>query len=236
MNIAELSMADLTGVILGFFLTLLVFSYIFGDNPLFRLTIHIFIGVAAGYAGMVVIYNVLLPRLVIPLFSEDRGELLLALVPLLLGLLLLTKLFPRLARVGNFPMAYLVGVGAAAAIGGSVLGTMFPQASASINLLDLGAARENGVNAGVQFINGGLILLGTLTTLAYFHFGTRSRPDQPAERQPWIEAVSKVGSYFIAVTFGVLFAGVYAAALAALVERLFFLWDFLRPFLIPFTS
>ena len=236
MSIAELGLADLIGVILGFFFTLLVFSYIFGDNPLFRITIHIFIGVAAGYAGMVAIYNVLIPRLLIPLLSQDRGEQLLTLVPLLLGLLLLTKLFPRFARIGNFSMAYLVGVGAAAAIGGAVLGTLFPQTSASINLFDLQAAREAGTNAGIQFINGGIILLGTLSTLAYFHFGTRSQSDQPIQRQPWIEWVSKIGGFFIAVAFGVLFAGVYAAALAALVERLFFLVDFIRPFIEPFIS
>lgn len=236
MSIAELGLADLIGVILGFFFTLLVFSYIFGDNPLFRITIHIFIGVAAGYAGMVAIYNVLIPRLLIPLLSQDRGEQLLTLVPLLLGLLLLTKLSPRFARIGNFSMAYLVGVGAAAAIGGAILGTLFPQTSASINLFDLQAAREAGTNAGIQFINGGIILLGTLSTLAYFHFGTRSQADQPIQRQPWIEWVSKIGGFFIAVAFGVLFAGVYAAALAALVERLFFLVDFIRPFIEPFIS
>jgi hypothetical protein len=32
------------------------------------------------------------------------------------------------------------------------------------------------------------------------------------------------GTVFIAVTLGVLFAGVYSAALTALIERLHFLW------------
>jgi len=236
MNITDLSMADLAGLILGFFLTLLVFSYIFGDNPLFRLTIHIFIGVAAGYAAMVTIYNILLPRLVVPLFGEDGGERLLALVPLLLGLLLFGKLSSRLAMLGNLPMAFLVGAGAAAAIAGALLGTLFPQTAASINLWDLQAARESGTGAGEQFINGGLILFGTLTTLVYFHFGVRSRPEQPDQRAPWIVEASKAGEFFIAVTFGVLFAGVYAAALAALVERLSFILDFIRTMLMPFIS
>jgi hypothetical protein len=235
MSLAELSLADLIGVIVGFIFTLLVFSYILGDNPLFRFTIHIFIGVAAGYAGIVVIYNVLLPRLIVPLFSADRGEQLLTLVPILLSLLLLAKLSPRLARLGNIPMAYLVGAGAAAAIGGTVIGTLFPQSTATINLFDLQAARETGTSIGAQFIDAVVILVGTLTTLAYFHFGVRSRPDRQPQRQAWIDGLGQVGSVFIAIAFGVLFAGVYAASLTALVQRLYFLVDFLKPLLMPLS-
>ena len=43
MNLAEMNLPDLVGTLLGFFFTLMVFSYAFGDNALFRATIHIFI-------------------------------------------------------------------------------------------------------------------------------------------------------------------------------------------------
>jgi hypothetical protein len=43
---AELTLPDLLGGFVGLLLTLLVFSYLLGDNVLFRITIHIFIGVA----------------------------------------------------------------------------------------------------------------------------------------------------------------------------------------------
>jgi hypothetical protein len=56
---------DLAGTVLGFIFTLLVFSYVFGDNALFRLTIYIFIGVAAGYAAVLAWYNVIW-RLALP--------------------------------------------------------------------------------------------------------------------------------------------------------------------------
>ena len=39
--------------IVSFVVTLLIFSYIFGDNPLFRLASYAFVGVAAGYAVVV---------------------------------------------------------------------------------------------------------------------------------------------------------------------------------------
>jgi hypothetical protein len=223
-----MNLADLIGGMFGFLLTLLVFSYLLGDNPLFRLVIYLFIGVSAGFAGIMAINSVLLPRLVAPLFSNSLPDVIQAAVPFLLALLLLAKLSPRLSGWGAIPMAYLVGVGAAAAVGGVVIGTVFPQVYASMNLFDLQVAVDRGMNVGFYLVNGGIILVGTITSLAYFHFGARVRPNQPPVRQPWIEELSQIGQLFIAITYGVLFAGVFSAALAALVERLSFLVDFLR--------
>jgi hypothetical protein len=58
--------------------------------------------------------------------------------------------------------------------------------------------------------------------------------DQAAERQPWIEGLSKVGQVFIAITFGALFAGVYTAALTAFIERIQFLWNTIWVKFLPF--
>jgi hypothetical protein len=232
MNIADLTLADLFGILIGFFFTLMVFSYILGDNPLFRLTLHLFIGVAAGYAAMVAIYSVILPRLVVPLLSDKPGEQLLTLIPLLLSLLLLTKILPQVSRLGNISMAFLVGVGAAAAIGGAVTGTLFPQTTASINLFDLPSIQARGENLWFQLVNGFIILLGTITTLIYFHFGTSSRLNKASNLRVGIESLGQIGQFFIAITFGVLFAGVYSAALSALIERLTFFVDFLKPLLL----
>ncbi|HEX7973131.1 MAG TPA: hypothetical protein VF498_01875 [Anaerolineales bacterium] len=233
MNLANLSPADLAGALLGFVFTLCIFSYIFGDNVLFRLAIYIFIGVAAGYAAVVAWYNVIWPQLVLPLVAGSPAERFLALFPLVLGVLLLTKTSSRLAVLGNPAMAYLVGVGVATAIGGAILGTIFPQALASINLYDLKAAQQSGGNVLVQLVNGSVVLVGTLTTLMYFHFGARPRLDQAPERSPLVEALAWVGQIFIAITLGALLAGVYAAALSALVERLHFLVQFLLPLILP---
>lgn len=226
-----LTLADLVGAVLSFFLTLMVFSYILGDNPFFRFAIYLFIGVASGYAAVVTIYNVILPNLVVPLFSPNREQQLIALIPLVLSLLFLTKIFPFTARWGNPSMAYLVGVAAAVAIGGAALGTLFPQITASTNLLNLGLLQQIDENLTLQLINGSLILLGTLTTLAYFHFSVRTVADEPTARPAWIDWLAGIGRIFIAVTFGFVFAGVYAAALTALVERLHFMVTLVSLFL-----
>ncbi|HSV86097.1 MAG TPA: hypothetical protein VLH85_05950, partial [Levilinea sp.] len=110
---------DLIWTVVGFVLTLMVFSYLFGDNPLFRLATYLFVGVSAGFSAVMVIYHVLMPRLLFPFLEGSFGlQAGLVIVPLVLGLLLVMKLSPRLTRAGEIPMAYLVGVGAAVIIGG----------------------------------------------------------------------------------------------------------------------
>jgi len=220
--------ADWIGALFGFVLTLLVFSYLVGDNPLFRITLHLFIGVSAGFAATVVIYNVIFPRMFVPLVYGQGSEQILALVPIVLAGLLVTKISPRLAFIGNLPMAYIVGVSAAAAIGGAVLGTLIPQTIASMNLLDAQASQAFDADLGLRLVNGIVILIGTLTTLAYFQFSSLSNLTEKTQLQTWIEALGQIGQVFVAITFGFLFAGVFSAALTALIGRVLFAVDFIR--------
>jgi hypothetical protein len=220
--------ADWIGALFGFVLTLLVFSYLVGDNPLFRITLHLFIGVSAGFAATVVIYNVIFPRMFVPLVYGQGSEQILALVPIVLAGLLVTKISPRFAFIGNLPMAYIVGVSAAAAIGGAVLGTLIPQTLASMNLLDAQASQAFDADLGLRLVNGIVILIGTLTTLAYFQFSSLSNLTEKTQLQTWIEALGQIGQVFVAITFGFLFAGVFSAALTALIGRVLFAVDFIR--------
>ena len=230
MGLAEMNLLDLVGMFVGLVLTLSVFSYILGDNVLFRIAIHIFIGVTAGYVAVVVWYNVIWPQLILPLLG---GNLFMVAPPFVLGVLLLAKAFPRFSGLGKPTMAYLVGVGAAAAIGGAVLGTVFPQINSAIGVFDAQTSTGLGDSFLLQFVNGSIILIGTVTTLAYFHFGAQNTRGKTPKRPAWIEGFSWVGRVFIAITFGVLFAGVYMAALTALIERLDFILELILSFVFP---
>jgi hypothetical protein len=216
---------DFVTAIVSFIFTLSVLSYLVGDNPLFRLAIYIFIGVSAGYAAAVAWHQVLWSKLFMSLIYGDTFERALALVPLLLGMLILMKLSPRTARLGNPAMAFMVGAGASVAVGGAVLGTLFPQTQASINLFDLKA----GGSVSERIFEASIILVGTLTTLVYFHFSAKATPSGP-QGSHLVDILGGIGQVFIAITFGALFAGVYAAAMTALVERLSFLWSFIASF------
>ena len=201
----------------AFLFTLFIFSYLIGDNFLFRIAVYIFVGVSAGYVGSVALKQVIGPDLFVPLLA---GKVLLA-VPLILAALLLTKASPRLTRLGMPTMALLVGVSAAVAIGGAVTGTLFPQIGATINLFDTSSAASSAQFFGMIF-NGVWILAGVITTLVYFHFGARTTSDGSVRRLGLIELIAFIGSIFLAITLGVLFAGVYSAALTALIDRFHF--------------
>lgn len=222
MNLSSLSMPDLIGTFAGFLLTLMIFSYIFGDNFLFRLALYLFIGVASGYAVVVAWYNVIWPHLISPLMYGSQYDRLFVAFPLVLGGMLLLKISPRLARLGNPALAYLLGVGMAAALGGAVLGTILPQSLSSVNLFDPQLLQQ-GSGFIWQLTKNSTILVGTLATLIYFHFGARrEKVSGSPQRSQWLEGLAGVGQIFIAIAFGALFAGVYSAAMTALVERLNF--------------
>ncbi len=215
---------DAISALTGLLLTLMVFSYLIGDNPLFRFAIYLFIGVSSGYAAAVIWHDVLVPKL----FSQwgDLNQVVLLIVPLLLSISLLAKLSPRISWIGNFAMAVLVGVGAAAAVGGALVGTLLPQAQAAMNAFDLGSA--GGANPFVKFFEGTVMLLGTVLTLASFQFTMRRAADGTVKPNPIFGGVAWSGRLFVAITLGVLFAGVYVAALTAMIERLSSMINFTR--------
>lgn len=222
---------DLISGVLSFLFTLLILSYLIGDNPLFRVAVYIFVGVASGYAAAVILNQVLMPRLFTPLipavFTGSLAEKINVIVPLFGSVFILMKISPRMSGIARIAMAYLVGAGAAVALAGAVTGTLLPQVEATINFFDRNAAAAQGMDIFEMLFSGGVILLGTVTSLAYFQFSARAKPDGSTKRFGLVELLAMVGRIFIGSTLGVIFAGVYAAALTALIERISSLFDFI---------
>ena len=212
---------DILGAIVGLVLTLMILSYMLGDNPLFRLAMYLFVGVAAGYAVVVAVQNVIIPQLFIPVLAMgsqtvDPGQITLLGFSWLLALLFLLKLQPS-NLIGRFPLALLAGVGAAVAVGGAITGTLLPQAAASafpIQFADPGA-----------LLTGVIIAAGVSATLLTFHYGVRAAPERAAQERGAVAQViqtgiAPIGRILIGLTFGVMYAGLIAGAAAALAERL----------------
>jgi hypothetical protein len=220
------------GIFAAAVLTLITLSYAFGDHPVFRVVLYLFIGVAAGYAGAVAIEDVILPQLVFPVLDAWNGVFQITpadlIIRVVLSALLLLKLSPRAANLGNPVTALLAGVGAALAIGGAVQGTILPQVGAAATTFDAAqfdlAMQGGHYGESIQVVFEGMILLlATVSTLAYFHFGAAARGSQAPLRPIIVDGLAWVGSIFIAITLATLFAGVLLAALSALIERLSFL-------------
>ena len=150
---------------------------------------------------------------------------------LALGVLLIGKLFPRFSRLGNVPMGYLVGAGAAVAIGGAILGTLFGQATGTIQAFEMNGS-VNADSAPLAHMVSALVgFVGTVATLAYFQFGTLTKGKRTGKRPLWLEGAAGIGKIFIAITLGAVFAGVLTASITALVERVVFIRDFFQLFL-----
>ena len=215
---------------IGLILTLLVFSYLIGDNPLFRFAIYLFIGVSSGYAAFAAWQYVLWPKLFSPFLLQFGNititQLILLAVPLVLSLSLLAKLSPRTSSMGNFAMAVLVGVGAATAVGGALMGTLVPQAAAAMNEFDIGSV--TGAAILTRLVQATIMFFGTILTLAAFHFTTGRAPDGSPKKNGFLDGLGQAGRVFISITLGVLFAGVYMASLTAMIERLSTLIHFTR--------
>jgi hypothetical protein len=219
--------ADFLWTIIGFILTLIVLSYVFGDHMLFRLVSYIFVGCSAGYVAVIVIYQVIIPHLIWPILSGSSNERILAFGGLVLSILLFTRLVPGLSKAGNLPLAYLVGVSAAVIISGAIYGTILPQINMVTSMTDSGI---QGTGYLYRIIEATTFLIGSVASLAYFHYGVPEK-SQDKKRSAVIEFLAKIGSGFIAITFGAVFAGVYAAAIAALMDRLVFILQFFQQIL-----
>lgn len=214
-----MNLADSIGVFLSFVFTIIIFSYLFGDNILFRLAIHIFIGVSSAIVVIVVFYNVIIPQMILPVIQGIRNEQYLFLFPLFLSVLVILKAFPKVSFLGDPVIALLVGIGAATAVGGAVNGTIIPQVMASINIFDDQFMILRDGLLWKEIFNGAVFLIGLVSTLAFFHFGAKKQDNQQNQRAGWIETVASLGKVYIGITYGVLFAGVIIASLTALIER-----------------
>lgn len=203
-------------------LTLMVFSYIFGDNVLFKLASHIFVGVAVGYAILVVWHQVFYPAL-------TSGNLISVLPALILCVLLIFKIRPTQGGItnalGSLALAFVLGVGAALAIGGALFGTLLPQTSAVANI-SLNPTHypdtENEVGL-VIWLNNIIIVLGTLGTFFYFTFAVRSEGVLGGLRESFVRFWAGMGRLMLIFTLGALFANTVSSRVALLVSRLQFL-------------
>lgn len=207
-------MNEIFAVWIAAILTLMVYSYLLADNPLYRLAQHLFVGSSVGYATVVVFHNVLRPHLFEPL-RQDAASNWPYLIPLLLGLLLLGKGKQSFAWLGNTSLGFLFGVGAALAIGGALLGSFLPQIQAS--WVSLSPTTAGGLEQAVYNF---CLVVGTIGTLSYFYF-TMGSGKGPGSMLIRFWAV--IGKWVILITFGAIFGNRVMSYVSLLIERVYFL-------------
>lgn len=212
-------LTDLGGILVGLVLTLCVLSYVIKDNPLYRLAVHILVGVSAAYAIILAVRHVFAPVWA-ALRDDIGGNGLLWIVPLILALLLLLKALPRTTVLGNGAMAALMGIGAAVAFVGAIAGTLLPQI----------LVRHDNPLTGL------LLAVLTISVLAYFIFSGRAGSGTETEMPRWYRPVAIAGRVVITMALAGLFSGILNTSLVILTERVGYFINAFGQFLTDFIS
>lgn len=202
-------MTSLIVQIVAALLTIMVLSRIFGDNPFFRTAQYVFVGVSLGLAFVVAYQEVLRPAVAKLLVDPSVNNLLLYVVPLVLGVLLLPRITrrQRWSWLANIPLALIFGIGAALAVGGAVAGTLIPQIRLGAQVTD---------SAIGQIVGAIVLAFGTVAVLCSFYF-TVPR-DSSAGRI--VQRGAVVGHWLLMIAFGFFFAGAIQTYMVALTEQL----------------
>jgi hypothetical protein len=200
------------GVLLAAGLTLIMFSFLYRDNPLFKIAENLYVGVALGFQVMVFWYSFMKVEAFDPFAFAPSSEALWQAIgersfPILLGILLLTRLSSRYSWLSRYTYALLVGWGAGIGIATAVDSFVLRQIHAAIKPLSWGDP------AGIAW--GLFVLAGTFTVLFYFFFSVEHRGAGGA--------VSRVGIWFLMVAFGASFGYTVMARVSLLIGRLQFL-------------
>ncbi|HOX26531.1 MAG TPA: hypothetical protein PLL30_08105 [Candidatus Krumholzibacteria bacterium] len=204
-------------------LSLMVLSFLWRDNPAYKFAEHLFVGVSAGYWMVMGFWSTLWPNAVVKLvpsaarLTEPAGPVParepLVLVPLVLGILMLLRLWPRLSWLARWPTAFAVGTTLGYNLVRYVRSDFLAQIHATVapGLLVTSGGAVNWVATCNQW----LIVAGTASGVVYFTY-TRGGAGLRG-------GVARGGLVVLMVAFGASFAYAVMARVAVLVGRLQFL-------------
>ncbi len=186
-------------------LTLFIFSFIFKDNPFYRFAEHLFVGTSAGYFIALSYHNVVYPNLIVPLFKEGQF---LYVIPLILGILYITRFIPQISWMVRIPIAFLLGWGSGVAIPAALQADVIKQLQGTMLTRAVFTRWDNGLWAVI-------ILMGVVATLIFFFFSR--------ERKGIIKPIANLGIIFIMLGFGASFGYTVMARISLLIGRFQFL-------------
>ncbi len=199
------------GIFVAAGLTLIIYSFLYRDNPLFKFAESLYVGATLGYGAVMTWYLSLKPEVVDPLvFAPHRAALVNALlhrtVPIFLGLLLLTRLSRKHGWLSRYAVTIMVGWGAGIGIPIVIHTYILKQLEPAVRPL----------GGGFFPILGSLVILaGTVAVLFYFFFSVEHKG--PAG------AVSRVGIWFLMLSFGASFGYTVMGRVSLLIGRVMFL-------------
>ncbi len=206
----------------GALLTFMIFSFLYRDNPFYKFAEHLFVGVSAAYWMVQGFWATLMPNLFGRLYPPmvrfalpsiaDKSPNFWYLIPLVFGILLLTRLIPKISQFSRLAMGLIIGFTAGTNLTRYIQSDFVSQIGHSmVPLVD----RSGGsLHLGQSFSNL-VIVTGVLSGLVYFFFSQ--------ERTGATAKVSRYGIYILMISFGASFGYTVMARISLLTGRMEFL-------------
>ncbi|MEI6273203.1 MAG: hypothetical protein WCQ03_07010 [Phycisphaerae bacterium] len=222
------------GLWLAAFFTLAIFSFLYADNPFYKIAESLVVGVSAAYWGVIGFWDTLVPKmfgaltpglvksLVQPsLVAPEKLQQISMLFALILGVMMLWRLLPRGGWISAWPLAFIVGVTAGLKIVSHVESDLMAQAAATMKPLVVSVTDASGATnmwdswwASVANV---LLVVGVICCLAYFFFSV--------EHKGVVGGAARVGIWYLMITFGASFGFTVMGRIALLAARVEFLFD-----------
>ena len=200
-------MIEFLQIWIGAFITLSLFSFLYKDNPFYKLTEHIFAGLSAGYYVGLIWHAVIIQQMIDPMIDNGKWWLI---FPGFLGVLMFSRFTKNYSWVSRISLAFVMGNTAGIFLISELHGKILPQIQSTMLSLNPGQGFE-------KFLLALIVVVGVLTTLIYFYFSK--------EHKGVLGGTARVGIWFIMISFGAHFGYTVMARISLLIGRVQFLID-----------
>lgn len=221
----QFSLSRTIGIWVAAFFTLFIFSFLYRDNPFYKIAESVVVGVSAAYWMVVGFWTTIVPNLLGKLAPEwinswampglDTKAEYIYLVPLIMGIMLIWRLAPKGGWISRWPLAFIIGTTAGIRLIGFIHADFLGQIRNTIMSLAV-YSPETGFNVW-DSIKNIIIVIGVLTTIVYFFFSI--------EHEGLVGQTAKVGIWFLMITFGAAFGYTVMGRIALLAIRMEFLMN-----------
>ena len=198
------------GTIVAGILTIAILSFLYGDNPVYKMAETLLVGVSMGYVLVITWTNTLMAVLFKPLFVESQFWLV---IPLIFGLFMFGRFHKSTSFLSRYSMAVLIGSGAGVAIPAMLGARTLRQMTATVEMVQ--------GDSFLTIFSGLVVVVGLFSTLSYFYFSR--------EHEGIMGRSAKVGTYFLMIFFGTTFGYTVMSRVSTFIGRMdFLLSDFLH--------
>jgi hypothetical protein len=121
--------AEALGLWIAAGITIAIYSFLYKDNPFYKLAEHIYIGVSTGYLIVIAWQDAIRRLLYIPLVKNGNFWVI---IPGILGLLMFTRFFRKISWLSRFSLAFIIGWGAGTAAPNVIKGMLIPHVASTI--------------------------------------------------------------------------------------------------------